>query len=180
VTQAQWEAVMGSNPSNFKGPDRPVETVSWDDCQAFIKKLNAKGDAQYRLPTEAEWEYACRAGTTTAYYFGDDAGRLGDYAWYTGNSGYETHPTGQKKPNIWGLHDMHGNVWEWCQDWWHDNYQGAPSDDNAWESPAGQFRVLRGASWNFNPRDCRSANRYYSTPHNRYCGVGFRLARTQN
>ncbi|MBI4570177.1 MAG: formylglycine-generating enzyme family protein, partial [Planctomycetes bacterium] len=124
VTQHQWQAVMGSNPSEFTnaGLDAPVETVSWDDCQKFCEK------AGLRLPSEAEWEYACRAGTTTRYSFGDAESALAEYAWHDANSGGTTHPVGQKKPNGWGLYDMHGNVWEWCEDWYHDSYNGAPTD----------------------------------------------------
>jgi formylglycine-generating enzyme required for sulfatase activity len=135
VTQREWKAVMDDNPSYFKGDDMPVEQVSWDDVQEFIKKLNEKeGTDRYRLPSEAEWEYACRVGTTSRYSFGDDESKLGDYAWYDDNSGDKTHPVGQKKPNSWGLYDMHGNVWEWVQDKWHDSYGGAPTDGSAWES----------------------------------------------
>ena len=126
VTQEQWREVMGSNPSYFKGDDLPVEKVSWTDAQMFIQKLNEmEGTNIYRLQSEAEWEYACFAGTTTRYYFGDDESRLGDYAWYLDNLDGQTHPVGQKKPNPWGLYDMHGNVWEWCQDEYHSNYDGA-------------------------------------------------------
>src|SRR5262249_24141391 len=127
VTQGQWQAVMGSNPSQFTGdPNRPVETVSWEDVQEFIRRLHAReGGATYRLPTEAEWEYAARAGSTTAYGFGDDPRQLSEYAWYSENAGRQTHPVGQLKPNAWGLYDMHGNVWEWVQDWYGPYTAGA-------------------------------------------------------
>jgi formylglycine-generating enzyme required for sulfatase activity len=116
----------------------------------------------YRLPTEAEWEYACRAGTTTRYYFGDDANQLGDYAWYYENSNDTTHPVGQKKPNAFGLYDLHGNVWEWCADTWHDNYDGAPTNGSVWIKNGDDNRFpLRGGSWGCNLDDCRSAIRYY-------------------
>ena len=117
ITQSQWKAIMGNNPSYFKGDNLPVEQVSWNDCQEFIRKLNLQeGGNKYRLPTEAEWEYTCRAGTTTRFCFGDSESRLGDYAWYSSNSSSKTHPVSRKKPNVWGLYDMHGNVWEWCED----------------------------------------------------------------
>src|SRR5262249_9745907 len=128
VTQAQWDAVMASNPSHFKGPDRPVESVPWDDCEAFCRKLTELTGHLCRLPTEAEWEYACRAGTTTAYSFGDKA-KLGEHGWYEANSGGQTQPVGKQKPNAWGLYDMHGNVWEWCQDWYAaDSYAKTPDE----------------------------------------------------
>lgn len=124
VTQGLWKAVMGSNPSGFSscGDSCPVERVSWDDAQEFIKKLNGLTGKQYRLPSEVEWEYAARAGTKTRWSFGDQESQLGEYAWYTSNSDSKTHPVGQKKPNPWGLHDMHGNVLEWVQDRWHIDY----------------------------------------------------------
>jgi formylglycine-generating enzyme required for sulfatase activity len=175
VTQAQWEAVMGNNPSKFNGLNNPVENVSWDDVQEFIKKLNQKeGGNKYRLPTEAEWEYAARAGMTSTYSFGDDAGALGRYAWYKGNSGETTHPVGGKEPNAWGLYDMHGNVWEWVQDW-YGGYAGSSATDPRGPS-SGSFRVLRGGSWGSDAGGCRSARRSCDTPGGRDLTLGFRLA----
>lgn len=178
VTKNQWKKVKGSNFSLFKGDDLPVENVSWDDVQEFIKKLTEmEGTDMYRLPSEAEWEYSCRAGTTRRYFFGDDESKLGDYAWYEKNSGGKTHPVGQKQPNPFSLYDMQGNVCEWVQDWWHDNYKGAPSDGSAWEDGNSSFRVLRGGGWNFLAKACRSANRLRYGPDIRYNNVGFRLLR---
>jgi formylglycine-generating enzyme required for sulfatase activity len=163
VTQAQYEAVMGTNPSHFSNnPQNSVEKVSWDDAQAFCQKLSQITGKTYRLPTEAEWEYACRAGTTTRYYFGDDANQLGDYAWYSGNSQQTTHPVGQKRPNAFGLYDMHGNVWEWCEDNWHNSYQNAPSDGSAWLIKDNDYQIVRGGSWYDDPYYCRSAYRNFS------------------
>ncbi|WP_072927861.1 SUMF1/EgtB/PvdO family nonheme iron enzyme [Microcystis aeruginosa] len=166
VTQAQYQAVMGTNPSHFKNnswlknnQQNPVENVSWNDAKAFCQKLSQITGKTYRLPTEAEWEYACRAGTTTRYYFGDDANQLGDYAWYDGNSQDKTHPVGQKKPNAWGLYDMSGNVFEWCEDNWHDSYENAPRDGSAWLIRDNHFQILRGGSWCSHPVLCRSASR---------------------
>ena len=177
VTQDQWEAVMESNPSKFKGRSNPVETVSWDEVQEFIRRLNIQeGNGCYRLPTEAEWEYACRGGTTGVYSFGDNAGSLGHYAWYADNSGEKPHPVGQKRPNAWGLYDMHGNVWEWVQDWYcRDYYSDSPSSDPRGLS-SGSYRVRRGGCWYSVEKSCRSANRYYFTPDYRYDVLGFRLA----
>lgn len=178
VTQKQWGKVMGNNPSKFKGEDRPVENVSWNDVQEFIKKLGEKEETyKYRLPSESEWEYSCRAGTQTRYFFGDDESKLNEYAWYEKNSGSETHPVGQKKPNPWGLYDMHGNVWEWVKDRWHDNYEGAPSDGSIWEDRNSPNCVLRGGSWRFNARNCRSASRGRYDPDYRGDLVCFRLLR---
>jgi formylglycine-generating enzyme required for sulfatase activity len=167
---------MGNNPSYFKGCDScPVEQVSWDDVQEFINKLNAKNDGfNYRLPTEAEWEYACRAGTT-----GDYAGNLDSMAWYGSNSGSKTHLVGQKQPNAFGLYDMHGNVWEWCQDWYDANYyKNSPSTDPK-NTSTGSGRVLRGGGWDDDARDCRAADRYGGTPGDRGNDLGFRLIRTR-
>ncbi|MEA1868882.1 MAG: formylglycine-generating enzyme family protein [Euryarchaeota archaeon] len=176
VTQAEWKAVMGNNPSHCKGDDLPVEQVSWNDVQEFIKKLNEKeGTDKYRLPSEAEWEYACRAGTTTRYSFGDSESKLDDYAWYDDNSGYKTHPVGRKKPNSYGLYDMYGNVREWVQDTWRSDYDGAPTDGSAWESGDSPDRVLRGGSWRSLARYCRPAYRGSDVPGNRNFNLGFRL-----
>jgi formylglycine-generating enzyme required for sulfatase activity len=180
ITKAQYQAVMGNNPSYFKNnPQNPVENVSWNDAQAFCEKLSQITGKTYRLPTEAEWEYACRAGTTTRYYFGDNDNQLGNYAWYDGNSNNTTHPVGQKKPNAWGLHDMSGNVWEWCEDDWHDSYAGAPDDGTAWidnDNRSQSPKCLRGGSWNYNPDNCRSAYRGRSIPGDRVNLSGFRVA----
>ena len=160
VTQGQWKTVMGSNPSTFSacGSNCPVEQVSWDNCQEFIQRLNQKeGTSKYRLPTEAEWEYACRAGTTGPY-----AGDLDSMGWYDGNSGRRTHLVGQKKPNAWGLYDMHGNVWEWCSDWYGEDTSGSITDP---EGPSsGPSRVLRGGSWNCEPRVRALGNSQQSRP----------------
>lgn len=171
VTQAQWRAVMGNNPSYFKGDNLPVEQVSWNDAQEFCKKLSQLTGKTFRLPSEAEWEYAARAGTTGAY-----AGNLDAMAWYANNSGKMTHPVGEKKSNAFGLFDMHGNVYEWCQDVWHDNYNGAPTDGSAWLSGGdSSYRVLRGGSWYALGRHCRSASRYAYEPVARYSYFGFRI-----
>ena len=176
VTQGQWKAVMGTNPSKFSncGDDCPVETVSWNDIQDFIRKLKQQeGGSKYRLPTESEWEYACRAGSTTAYCFGGSKGDLGSYVWYDTNSGSRTHPVGQKQPNAWGLYDMHGNVWEWCSDRYGDYASGTVTDP---EGPSsGDSRVFRGGSWYDYARNCRSANRDWYSPGERSRSLGFRL-----
>lgn len=179
VTQAQWMKVMGSNPSYFTGNVRlPVENVSWDDAQAFIQKLNQLTGQTYYLPSEAESEYACRAGGEVAYCFGGDKRRLAEYAWYVRNSSDQTHPVGEKKPNAFGLHDMHGNVWEWCEDVWHGNYQEAPSDGSAWIDGGNQeYRVLRGSSWADEPMYLRSSNRNVNATSTKYGNIGFRVAR---
>lgn len=191
VTQKQWKAVMGRNPSEFNGYNLPVENVSWYDVQEFLEKLNcAEKTDMYRLPSEAEWEYACRAGTTTRYSFGNDESKLGDYAWYKGLATVEefknkeeilsgdTHPVGQKKPNPWGLYDMHGNVWEWCQDYWHDNYNGAPSDGSSWESGSNSYHhVIRGGCWIYFSGICMSASRAGYVPDSGASLLGFRILR---
>jgi formylglycine-generating enzyme required for sulfatase activity len=173
VTQAQWKTVMGSNPSYFKGDDRPVETVSWGEVQEFLKRLNATDDGyRYRLPTEAEWEYAARAGSTA-----DAVANLDAVAWHRGNSGGETHPVGRKRANGWGLYDTSGNVWEWCADWYGaDYYASSPVDDPP--GPAsGTLRVVRGGSWG--DRLTRPANRVRYDPDVRYHDMGLRLVRVK-
>ncbi|MDR3182604.1 MAG: formylglycine-generating enzyme family protein [Planctomycetaceae bacterium] len=183
VTQAQWESVMGGNPSHFKGEKLPVEKVSWDACQEFVKKLNALGAApkgyKFSLPTESQWEYACRAGSTTAYCFGDSADSLGAYCWHSGNSGSTTHEVGTKKANAWGLYDMHGNVWEWCNDWYGD-YPSPTASSSELADPvgasSGSYRVYRGGSWLSGAKGCRSANRNANTPDFTNVDLGVRVS----
>jgi len=198
VTQEQWERVMGANPSWFKGDGRlPVESISWNDCQEFLKKLNALvpdptgtgcereragpvGGCGFRLPTEAEWEWACRAGAKTRFCFGDDEARLGEYAWYGANPGNRTHPVGTREPNAWGLYDCHGNVWEWCSDW-YGPYETTPwpgkfrwiGDPHGLTSGVG--RVVRGGSWIYNAGCCRSASRNIGSADARGDNYGFRV-----
>jgi formylglycine-generating enzyme required for sulfatase activity len=185
VTQEQWQAVMGNNPSHFKGEKNlPVEQVSWHDCQAFCKKLRDKDGKAYRLPTEAEWEYAARAGTTTPYHFGDtlsveQANYNGNFTYGNGKPGVyreKTTPVGSFPANAWGLHDMHGNVWQWCQDW-HGGYGNKDAADP--QGPkAGKNRILRGGSWGSHPIFCRSANRNFRDPDERTESCGFRVCFT--
>jgi len=174
VTQAQWQAVMGNNPSYFKDcASCPVEQVSWGDAQSFISKLNAQNDGfKYRLPTEAEWEYAARAGTT-----GDYAGNLDSMAWYSADSGSKTHPVAQKTPNAWGLYDMHGNVWEWVQDWYSDSYYASSPSVNPTGASSGSDRVYRGGGWADDAVNLRSAVRGDGSPSGRSGGLGFRVVR---
>jgi formylglycine-generating enzyme required for sulfatase activity len=179
VTQKQWKMVMGNNPSYSKGEDLPIESVTWNDVQAFIRELNKKeGTDKYRLPSEAEWEYACRAGTQTRYFFGDDESKLNEYAWYDKNSGSKIHPVGQKKPNFWGLYDIHGNVVEWVQDKWQSKYDGAPSDGGAWEDGDCSYRIYRGGGCENSAMLCRSASRAGLDCGNSFINaMGFRLLR---
>ena len=178
VTQKQWKAIMGKNPSHFKGDDLPVESTSWNDVRLFIMKVNKnEGTDKYRLPTEAEWEYACRAGSTTAFYWGNSGDEIDEYCWYGDNSDKETHPVGKKKPNAWGLYDMCGNVYEWCQDFWDGNYYENSPEKDPRGPEGGKYRVLRGGGFNAVPWSCRSADRCgfksgFGDPHN-----GFRLLR---
>nr|WP_321497632.1 formylglycine-generating enzyme family protein [uncultured Methanolobus sp.] len=180
VTQAQWEEVMGSNPSSFKGDDNPVDSISWNDVQEFISKLNEKeGTTSYRLPTEAEWEYAAAAGTTTLYSFGeideDEGPFLKDYAWYQENSYEKTHEVGQKLANPWGLYDVHGNVWEYVQDSWVDNYGGASEDGSAVEKGSSSLRVARGGSYSSKENALYTAYRRKQDPRDGDSSIGFRL-----
>lgn len=174
VTQKQYTAIMGSNPSKFKGETHPVEQVRWTEVQVFCKRVSARTHKKLRLPTEAEWEYACRAGTTTAYSFGDDWRKLRDYAWYADNSGNTTHPVGEKKPNPWGLYDMHGNVWQWCSDWDSKSHDGKAEKDPRGPK-SGKNHVARGGSWLGDFRMCRSAFRTGSAPSIRLSHFGFRV-----
>jgi len=177
VTQGQWKAVMGTNPSAFPdcGDDCPVENVTWDDVQRFIRRLNELEGADYRLPTEAEWEYTARAGSSSRFCFGDDNADLGEFAWYRGNADSRTHPVRKTKPNAWGVYDLHGNVLEWCQDW-YGHYPARLVDDPV--GPAdGIHRVVRGGSWYDDAHDLRSANRGFEPPEYSFLNAGFRLIR---
>ena len=180
VTQEQWKQIMGNNPSGFKGEKNlPVETASWEDCQEFIKKLRGKDKKPYRLPTEAEWEYSCRAGTKTPFSFGetistDQANYNGNFTYGDGKKGVDrkkTTPVGSFPANAWGLHDMHGNLWQWCQDWYGEYPQKDVVDPQGPEK--GEGRVLRGNSWLFSPQFCRSAYRSWDVPGRRcdLCGL---------
>lgn len=181
VTQAQWQEVMGNNPSQFKGENHPVDSVSWQDCQAFVKALREYDKKPYRLPTEAEWEYACRAGTTTAFHFGDtistdQANYNGEIINGIGKQGKFRNGTvavGSFPANAWGLHDMHGNLLQWCQDWNGDYPPNDVVDPQGTDGKRG--RVLRGGSWKHGPKYCRSAFRGWNSPDFRYHAFGFRV-----
>jgi formylglycine-generating enzyme required for sulfatase activity len=182
ITQKQYRVVMGNNPSRFKSNQNcPVEQVSWDDAVAFCEQLSQMTGQNVNLPSEAQWEYACRAGSQTKYCFGDNINQLGNYAWYDTNSGKKTHPVGEKLPNSWGLYDMHGNVWEWCEDVYHKDYHGAPNDGIAWLTGGQQHRprrTIRGGSWFDFAINCRSADRYNkigAISHSSNSRVGFRI-----
>jgi len=181
VTQEQWYQVMDTNPSEFTGGQQPVESVSWHDAQSFIEALNIQEDTQaYRLPTEAEWEYVTRAGGTTAYCFGNETGSLMDYAWFKKNAGDKPRPVGQLKPNTWGLYDLHGNVHEWCQDWFDRNYYAQSPKKDPGGPSKGLARALRGGDWSSLDWYCRCASRSLSSPDRRSSRVGFRLVREVN
>ena len=177
VTQKQWQDVMGSNPSKSKVEDKPVDRVSWNDIQEFLQKLNAKdGGTFFRLPTEAEWEYAARAGSDDDYSYGDNPGSLANYAWF-GNLGYKgtPHEVAQKQPNDWGLYDMHGNVWEWCQDYYDQKYYNQRPANDPQGASSGKNRVSRGGSWGDKGMNTRAASRYGDTPDVVGENVGFRV-----
>ncbi|MBN2136582.1 MAG: formylglycine-generating enzyme family protein [Sedimentisphaerales bacterium] len=180
VTQAEYERVMGKNPSRWKAPGNPVEQVRWSDAVRYcnarsrlegfepcydLQSWECNFDANgYRLPTEAEWEYACRSGTKTAYSFGNSPSQLKDYAWFEDNSGSKPHPAGQKRPNPWGLYDMHGNVWEWCNDFYGVDYYQQSPEENPKGPKAGESKVVRGGAWKFSADSCRSGYRYNEDP----------------
>ena len=173
ITQRQYKAVMKNNPSYFKAANRPVENVSWDDAVEFCRRLSKRECKSYRLPSEAEWEYACRAGTNTRHYFGDIVieGKIN-------NLRESTSKVGSFHSNNFGLYDMIGNVWEWCEDYWHDDYENAPIDGSAWitDPPLLKKRVMRGGSWVSNEYNCRSASRITDWPEAKYNCLGFRIA----
>lgn len=174
VTQAQWKAVTGVNPSGFTNCDNcPVEQVSWDDIQSFITKLNALTGKVYRLPTEAEWEYAARGGKLSKGYTYSGSNTIDDVAWYSSYSGVQTHFIGQKTANELGIYDMTGNVWEWCSDWY--GTYSSNSQTNPTGASGGTFRVLRGGSWGYSPQFCRVAYRGDYPPYNRFNNIGFRV-----
>ena len=177
VTQALWKAVMGSNPSEFKGDNLPVESVYWHDCQTFISKLNALTGKRFRLPTEAEWEYAARGGNQSRHTQYSGSSRIDDVAWYEDNSGYKTHPVKTKQPNELGLYDMSGNVDEWCQDWYGSYSSDAQTNPTGADS--GSYRVCRGGNWFYSPWNCRSSNRCYSGPWDPSDELGLRLVLSQ-
>ena len=176
VTQELWKAVMGSNLSYFKGDNLPVENVSWNDVQEFLRKLNAMTGKRYRLPTEAEWEFAARGGNSSRGYKYSGGNSIGSVAWCKDNSGSRTHAVGTKSPNELGIYDMSGNVLEWCQDWYNSSYYGSSPRTNPQGPNSGSFRVYRGGSWNGGAGSCRVSNRTFITPGNRYGDLGFRLA----
>ena len=175
VTQAEWQKIMGNNPSYFKGCDNcPVENVSWSDIQEYINKLNQKTGKKYRLPTEAKWEYAARSGGKNEEYAGGN--NIDSVGWYDGNSGSKTHPVGQKQPNGLGIYDMSGNVWERVNDWYDGNYYKNGPKNNPRGSDSGQYRVLRGGSWDSEPQHLRASHRDWDEPALRNSGGGFRLS----
>ena len=179
VTQAQWRKVMGSNPSYNKNcDDCPVENVSWEEVKDFIRKLNAQSRYTYRLPYEAEWEFAAKGGSVQQSYMYAGSHTPDEVGWYYKNSGGKTQPVGRLAPNRLGIYDLSGNVWEWCEDYWHNSYKGAPTNGAPWVSPPSDSRVLRGGSWGSYADYLRVSNRNDFGPSLRDYYVGFRLART--
>jgi len=180
VLTGSWEKKADANWKNpyfAQNDSHPVVCVSWNDAKKYVAWLSEQTGKKYRLLSEAEWEYACRAGSAGKYCFGDDVNQLGNYGWYNANSGSQTHPVGEKQSNKFGLYDMHGNVWEWCEDVWHENYTGAPSDGSAWVSGGSNAHLLRGGSWGFNDIGVRCADRYRHDTTDRYSGGGLRFSR---
>jgi formylglycine-generating enzyme required for sulfatase activity len=185
VTQELWEAVIGKNPAKWRGPRNSVEMLDWDEANAFCRKVTAelrqrkliKEGEEIRLPSESEWEYACRAGTMTRFSFGDKAEELGQYCWFTGNAKGNDPPVGVKKPNAWGLYDIHGYLWEWCLDAWHPDYKDAPSDGRPRQADSPKERVLRGGAWTATADQCRSAYRGHRPPTARGPDIGLRCVR---
>ena len=175
VTQKEWKEIMGSNPSYFKGDDLPVEQVNWDDIQVFLARLNSNTDKNYRLPTEAEWEYAARGGSQTVNYKYSGSNNFNVVAWFEENSGEKTHPVGRKQPNELGIYDMTGNVWEWCNDWYDENYYSESPSKNPQGPESGSYRVRRGGSWDDSASYCRAVYRNNFTPDGRRKLMGFRL-----
>jgi formylglycine-generating enzyme required for sulfatase activity len=188
VTQELYHLVMGGNPSKWKGLRNSVEKITWDEAVTFCRKATEalrergllKKDEEIRLPSEAEWEYVCRAGTTTAYSFGDDEKDLGAYAWFTGNAAGNDPPVGKKKANPWGFYDLHGYVWEWCADAWHPSYEGAQADGAARGGDNVKDRVIRGGSWRDVAERCRSAARGRAPTETRGDHIGLRCVRAPN
>ncbi len=178
VTQAEWVAIMGSNPSENGGDDSPVDHVSWEMAQQFVVKLSKLTGKKYRLPSEAEWEYAARAGTNKEFYDSDEPASMDAYAWFRANAGMEVHSVGSKKPNRFGLYDMYGNVWEWTQDCWNPDYKGAPATQAAWEQGSCESRVNRGGAWVSTARMLRSAFRSRFSLELKSPYFGLRVARS--
>jgi formylglycine-generating enzyme required for sulfatase activity len=187
VTQELYEVIMGANPSRWKGKRNSVEMVNWNEANEFCTKVTGElrklklltDDEVIRLPAEAEWEYACRAGTKTAYSFGDSVNDLRDHAWFNGNAKGEDPPVGKKKPNNWGLYDMHGYIWEWCQDAWQPSYENAPKDGSAVRADGAKERIMRGGSWADPAESCRSAHRGHAAADHRSDAIGFRCVRAK-
>jgi formylglycine-generating enzyme required for sulfatase activity len=175
ITQEQWLAVMGRNPSQFEGADLPIDRVTWGEAVEFCRRLSSMTGKTYRLPTEAEWEYACRAGSDGRWCFGDGDADLEQYAWFEDNGRRQSHPVGRLRANGWGVYDMHGNVWEWCSDWYDAVYYNASPASDPRGPRTGENRVLRGGSYGSVAPGCRSANRFFATPDQRYFASGLRV-----